>query len=221
MPPRARDGLIAAALAAALAGSHAGLVRSYAPPFPPLESLAVGEQGLQDIGLVVSGFRRAAADLAWIQYLQVLGSPRGAEAARVREGALRVARLDPRFTEAFVYGAGLLAFSELDRPEEAIALLREGIASNPGDWQLTATLAAIVYKRQARTEAMFGELQRMALRPDAPALIRGILGNLFKRNGQYAESLAMWELILASDANPGEKERAQRRIREIRRILDP
>jgi len=212
--PRA---VVLAFLLLVLGGAHAAMRRAYSLPFPPLETLVATGRSLQDVGITAGGFRRAAADLAWVQFLQYLAAPGGWSAEGVRDQTLRVTRLDPRFKEAYIYGAGILGFfRNMDHPHMAIAILREGIQHNPHEWQLHATLAAIVYRVEEKPEKMLRELERLAHAPDAPPVIRGILGNTYLSMGELEKSMVMWELILESPAPEGERERAKGKIREIR-----
>lgn len=221
---------------AALAGlallAHAGLRCAYALPGTRFERLVMGPEALQDVAFTVAGFRRAAADVAWIQFLHVIAvdvhgeehehedehehggeHEEGGTTAGVRDAALRVARLDPSFIQPYLFGAGILAFDRSEpRPDEALELLREGIERNPKDRRLQLVTAAILYKIRDKPGPMIEELEKLAVEPDCPGLMRAILANLYKRQGRNDKALAMWTLVLEGPDSSGERERAEREI---------
>jgi hypothetical protein len=230
-----------AALALLAAFSHAGLRRSYALPWPGLGRLVLGPDALQDVSFTAAGFRRAAADVAWIQFLHAIavdmhaheeedehehghdGDHPEAEGptAGVRDAALRVARIDPYFIQAYLFGAGVLAFDYSDpRPAEALELLREGIERNPGDRSLQTVTAAILYKVRGQSGPMLEELEKLAAEPDCPGLMRAILANLYKREGLTAKAAAMWRLVLEGRSSSGERDRAAKELAELSATLD-
>lgn len=245
-----RGGWLALAAMAGLAAfSHVGLREAYALPGPHFDSLILTKRALQDLAFTVTGFRRVAADVAWIQFLQYLsgeqgegdargGRPRdlhaghahgedcshedghGTTAEGVRSEALRVARLDPRFVEPYYFGAGILAFDpSMRKPYEAIGLLQDGISHSPREWRLQTIMAAILYKVQDKPGPMIAELEKLAAAPDCPGLMRAILANIYKEAGRYRKAIEIWELVLESPSPSGERERAEREIRELLELL--
>jgi hypothetical protein len=202
-------------LAAATAASHGAMRASFARALPPFGAFVANRHGLQDVSFVVAGARRAAADLAWIQFLQYLGETdeHDLDAGRVREGALRVMRLDPNFVEPCLYGAGILAFEPtLDRSQDAIVLLREGIAYNPSHPRLQSILAAVVYKLQSKPEAVLVELEKLAAAPGSPLLLKAILANMYKSLGRYRDASRVWLRALEGRMADGDRRRAERQI---------
>lgn len=196
----------------------AGLRASYRLPYERFDRLVMREDGLQDLAVAASGFRRVAADLAWIRFLQALSAMDSLSAEEVRDSALRVVRLDPNFVQPYVYGAGVLAFSPgLDRSQEAIALLQEGVRRNPQEWTLQATLAAILYKLEDRPEPMMLELERLAAVDGCPVVLRAILANLYKAQGRRRDALSIWLKAIESELSPGERRRAEQQVAELMR----
>ncbi|MFA5139702.1 MAG: hypothetical protein WC728_10760 [Elusimicrobiota bacterium] len=196
----------------------AGLRSSYQLPYERFGRLVMTENGLQDLGAAACGFRRVAADLAWIRFLQVLSGADSFSAEAVKASASRVVRLDPNFVQPYVFGAGVLAFSpNLDRTQDAIALLQEGIRRNPKEWTLQATMAAILYKLEDQPEPMMVELERLAAVDGCPVVLRAILANLYKARGRPRDALRVWLRVLESDLPPGERRRAEGQVAELMR----
>jgi tetratricopeptide (TPR) repeat protein len=106
-------------------------------------------------------FNGLAADWYWIRSLQYVGRKMVAYEdthtgsldlnslsyldLRVLPSLLRMATtLDPQFLEPYYYGALILPTLN---PDEAITLLNQGIAANPGEWRLYQHLGYIYWQR--------------------------------------------------------------------------
>ncbi|PCI37901.1 MAG: hypothetical protein COB53_05515 [Elusimicrobia bacterium] len=231
-----RPELLAAGLACLLLAGFAksSARRAFASPFPPYSELVFGNDRLQDAAFLSAGFRRLAADIAWIQYLQFLGVRefgRGGYASQeelnshvmypgLMNRTLRVVRLDPWFRQAYLYGASVFAWSEATKsPENAIALLQEGIKYDPDYWMYQTFLAAIAYKEKDQFDQMSETLEKALLNPDCPALIKSILANFYKAEKRYADALRIWLALLADDRAPEYHERAAGEIVRLRAAL--
>lgn len=216
-----RAKLVVAGILGLMIASQFAVRAVYPLPFPHLDRMIVGEHALQDLAITSAGFRRVAADLAWIQLLQFLGGEAKLTAESVRAASLRVVRLDPRFVQAYVYGAGTLAFSPmLNRPYEAMSLLHEGVENNPTEWRLQAILAAIVYKLEDKPDSMIAELRKLVAHPDCPVVIRAILANIHKDRREYGRAMDIWLGVLGGDFLPREYDRAKREIADIQVAME-
>jgi tetratricopeptide (TPR) repeat protein len=193
------------------------LAARFSPQFPHYHELVLGPERLQDMALLAGGFRRFAADLAWVQYLQYLGQNEDvASLGDLLGRTRRVTRLDPRFRRAYLYGASLLAWNpQQPRTEEAVALLREGIARNPSFWRLHSLLAAIAYKEEGQEAAMLASLEKTARDPQSPTILKSIVANLYKKQGRYTDALRIWLDVLD---DPGAPEYHRRAASEISRL---
>jgi tetratricopeptide (TPR) repeat protein len=106
-------------------------------------------------------FNGLAADWYWIRSLQYVGRKMVAYEdthtgsldlnslsyldLRVLPSLLRMATtLDPQFLDPYYYGALILPTLN---PDEAITLLNQGIAANPGEWRLYQHLGYIYWQR--------------------------------------------------------------------------
>ena len=209
---------------ASLAAFTARLERSFKYPYPPFTNLVwdvsrvfegrtsverpIGsEGGFRDLGGICLGMRRMTADIAWIAVLQYYGAYdmlyQGAEAGSgpgVKHPALKVLvqraiRLDPYFHFAYLYGAGSLAFN-LDRSDEALELLEEGIKYNPTYWRLRLYLAAIVWKKKGQYDNMIPLLEEAIAYPDCPTMVKSCLANIYKARKNYGRALQIWLAVL-------------------------
>lgn len=216
-----------AALGAALAlGVQPALDRS-ARAFPPLSELPATPYSLQDAALVSAGLRAAAADLAWVQLLQYsaggmaeLTDAPGEAFEYIKPMTERVVRLDPSFRRAYLYGAGVLGwFRNVQKPDDAVDLLREGMRSDPGEPIYATYIAALAYQKRGDTARMLSILEPAAADPRSPTVMKDILANIYKSRGEYEKSLALWEEILDNEDESREWPRARVQVAEIRRLM--
>lgn len=209
-------------LCASLAAFTVRLERSFHYPYPPFTNLVwdvskvfegrtsverpIGsEGGFRDLSGIFLGMRRMTADIAWIAVLQYYGSydmiHQGPNSdSKVLHPALkvlvqRVIRLDPYFHFAHLYGAGSLAFN-LDRYDEALEILEEGIKYNPTYWKFRLYVAAIVWKQKGQYDNMIPLLEQAITYPDCPAMVKSCLANIYKARKNYARALQIWLGVL-------------------------
>jgi len=220
MSLRASAGLVSLFLLTSIGFS--GLHNTFVWPYPPFNQLITQRHGMQDVTIVTAGFRSLAADLGWIQLLQYVGggflpgedTKRGY--AELKPMALRVTRLDPYFTHAYLYSASMLAFfRNISRPQEALDVLVEGMHYNPMFWPLRATAAAIGFSQQAQFDRMARALEDAIQYPECPALVKSILANGYKAQGRKADELRIWKLILSNPHDEQYHDKARREIRTL------
>jgi hypothetical protein len=203
-------------------------VRSlYTLPFPHFQNLILGREGLEDVVLILAGFRSVAADIAWVQLLQnTSGSAPLEENTRrtfptLKDDTLRIVRIDPFFRRAYLFSAGILAwFPSANRPEEALEILREGIRNNPDVWVFRSAVGAIVYKRKEDFGKAASLLEDAVRQPDCPALIKSILANIYKELRNYRRSLEIWNAILDDPSAQDYHARARGEIRELEKLIN-
>lgn len=210
---------------ALFAGSR--MRRLHEPRFPPLSELKTGPFAFSDAALAAGGFRAPAADLAWIDLLRYTagGLPEYTDAPgrpyeHLAELSLRVTRLDPSFHRSVLFAAGILAwFQGVERPDEAAALLHEGMRRSPEQPLYALYLAALAYKRQGDADRMIALLESSFDLPETPATMKAILANLRQARGEYREALALWRRILDNDRDRSEHARAKAKIVELRALI--
>lgn len=248
----------------------------YRYPFPAARLTTLAEYVPLDMGGILVGARRLAADIAWVQLLQYYGSPEkpvdqdtqfklswdmtkylfgmGVEKEVCHkegchdashyhpsvEGGVypdflshcyRVVGLDPFFSYVYLYGGGALAWN-LDRPEEALALLRHGLevmeryqpaitrdAQQPY-WQFQLYISAIVYRKMGQESEMIALLETAVHQPGCPNMVRAILANIYQKQGRLAPALALW-LAVYDTGDPTYAARATAKIDELRKFITP
>lgn len=193
------------------------------------------QAGFRDLAGVAAGMRRLTADVAWISVLQYYGareehSEGDAHADEPHDFAggsypalgpmtLRVTRLDPSFHYAYLYGAGALAFN-LDRPDEALAILEEAIRYNPTYWKFRLYVGAIAYKQRGQNEQMIALLEDAIRFPDCPTMVKSILANIYEERGNPARSLQIWLDIFENPRGDSwYRDKAEAKIAELRARL--
>jgi tetratricopeptide (TPR) repeat protein len=223
-PPRA---LLAAAAGALLAlGSDVPLTRG-ARVFPPTSELPSTPLTSQDVAFASGGFRAAGADMAWVQLLQYtaenlpeFADEPGRSYGHMKDLALRVVRLDPSFHRAYTYAAGILGwFHGVDRPDDAVAVLEEGLRRDPGQKMFPMYIAALAYQKKGDPDGMVRLLDATYDDPQTSPPMRAILANLHKSRGEYEKALAIWEDILSGDRDATEHGRARVAIPELKRLI--
>ena len=200
----------------------------YHTPFPPLaDSFGTPEAGLHEVGSVALGYRRLAADMAWIQTLQYYGTHEDYEDEKSEQAhesdagsyprfldfCRHVVAIDPYFTYVYYYGGGVLGWN-LNRLSEAEELLKEGIARNPHEWRLPQYLAGLAYQKNHDIANLTRFLEGIIQDPDAPLMMKSLLANLYKKQHEYAKAVHVWELLYLS-GDPAYMHRAMVEIRNI------
>jgi tetratricopeptide (TPR) repeat protein len=196
----------------------------YTPP-SMISTLSLPETQLQDVGGVILGMRRLAADLAWIQTLQYYGTEEPGQTEfefhngmgqypRFLAMVQRATHLDPSFTYIYLYGGAVLGWN-LNRLDEAQALLKEGIANNPTEWRLPQYLAALAYQKNHDVTRLTAFLETIVQDPECPLMMKALLANIYKKQGDYDKALQLWETIY----NAGDPDYQKRAIEQTTEIM--
>lgn len=199
-----------------------------------LEKPFGAEGGFRDLGFLLFGLRRLAADMAWISVLQYFGSREFAEDAApqghehfheggtypaLKKMVLRVMRLDPSLHYATLYGAGALGWM-LNRPQEALELLQEGIKNNPTHWRFRLYVGALLYREKEQFSEMLKLLEEAIQFPDCPTLMKSILANIYKERKNYRRALEIWlEVMEDEKTDSWYKMQAEKQIKDLSKKL--
>jgi tetratricopeptide (TPR) repeat protein len=242
--------MIALALAVASVFCARWIGRSFRYPYPPFNQMVfdvgrafetkvsferplASDGGFRDLAGPLFGLRRLTADLAWISILQYYGAHErseqedghahhdfgGGEYPALQKMTLRVLRLDPSMHYAALYGAGALAFN-LNRPDQALEILQEAVASDPTYWKYRLYVGAIVYKQKGKFDDMIGLLEDAARFPDCPTMVKSILANIYEERGQNAKAIAVWLGVLDDPkADDWYRFQAERQIADLRKKI--
>ena len=140
------------------------------------------------------GYRELAADLLWLQAIQVMGEKKLSE----EEGhwlyhALdRITTLDPKFVRAYEAGSHALCILVL-MPNESNRLLEKGMKHNPQEWMLPFLLGINYYFEVGDDEKAAEAMAKAASLPGAPERLMRLAAKLFvsaKSPQQAVELLA-------------------------------
>jgi tetratricopeptide (TPR) repeat protein len=197
-------------------------------PYPLMTaSLSSPETQIQDVLGVALGLRRLAADLAWVQTLQYYGTPEEGQTEAEFENGLgqypkllskcrHTTNLDPYFTYVYYYGGASLGWN-LNRLAEGEALLKEGITYNPNEWRIPQYLAAMAYQKNHNVEGLTRFLESIVEDPGTPLMVKSLLANVYKKQGEFEKAIRLWELIYQT-GDPDYRSRAIEQIKDIARL---
>ncbi len=207
-----------------------GATRQVLPPPPPIDVRIVSAENdvLSDAGFLSLGMRRDAADLGFIHLMLYYGTPQaglpenvvengGGDYPEILPRARQILNLDPHFEYAVIYSAGSLAFN-LKRTNEAVELLNEAIALNPGSVRFHALLAAVGVKNRrnrADTEQILKFLAPVLASKDCPTFLKSMAAFLNAQIGKKREAVALYRDILATTTDAGYRRLAQLMIEKL------
>ncbi len=160
-----------------------------------------------------AGFREVTADWLWFQTVQYYGGYRqGRHGLDYFRGLVRAVNvLDPRFVEAYRFGALVLA-TDMGDVEGGVDLLRRGILANPRLSALPFEVGFLHYvlARDYRRAAAWFDAAAAA--PDANDFTRRFAAFAHRRAGELEVSLALWRNLRATTSSPQMRELAERMI---------
>ena len=147
------------------------------------------------------------ADVYWIRAIQHYGGERLQSVGRRKYELLfplldLTTTLDPYFSIAYRFGAIFLSEASPGgpgRPDQAIALLRKGVAAQPGKWQYLHDIAFVYYWhfRDFDTAAMW--FQRASELPNAPNWLKPLAASVLGAGSDRASARFLWNQILQSE----------------------
>jgi hypothetical protein len=159
------------------------------------------------VSRIVLDFDALWADVYWIRAIQHYGGDRlsggGSGTFELLFPLLNLTTaLDPYFTIAYRFGAIFLSEPPPGgpgRPDQAILLLRKGVAAQPGKWQYLHDIAFVYYwhLRDFKTAAMW--FQRAADLPDSPNWLRPLAASVLGAGKDRTSARFLWNQILQSD----------------------
>jgi len=163
-----------------------------------------------------AGFREQAADWLWFQAVQYYGGYRqGSHGLAYFRGMIRaVNTLDPRFLEAYRFGALVLA-TDMGDVQGGVDILRRGIHANPDRWALPFEVGFLHYtlSRDYRRAAVWFEAASRA--PDATDFARRFAAYARKRAGDLEVSLALWRNLRDTTSSPAMRDLAETMVARI------
>ena len=122
-----------------------------------------------------------------------------------------LATTEPQFLAVYEFGGVLLP--SIDK-EEAIRLLKKGIAANPNEWRLYHLLGYIYWQSNQFPEA--AEIyQRGAKAPGAPAWMEALAARMNADGGSRGTAREMYQQVYRESEDPNIREMAHSRLLQL------
>jgi tetratricopeptide (TPR) repeat protein len=139
------------------------------------------------------GFNELVADAAWLRALQYYGEHRISDRRYPYLETLfqTVTDLDPRFVNAYIFGALTLAEDE-GQLERGLALLQRGMAANPESWWLVFEYGFLQYIHGNDPDRAGHWLARAARMEDSPPWVRRLAAHASAKSGDRETAIALW-----------------------------
>ena len=169
------------------------------------------------------GYQAMAADLYWIRAIQHFGQERLSPPTHARTYALLfplldlTTTLDPYFSIAYRFGAIFLGETYPDgpgRPDLAAALLRKGLAAQPGKWQYMQDLGFVYYWHLHDFRTAASCFQQAADMPGAPSWLRPLAAVTLAEGGHRDSARALFEQLAQSE-EPWLRDSARLRLAQL------
>lgn len=162
--------------------------------------------GISRFSLVgaLSGMRTVAADWVYIDMLQYFGDRRNrldGHYQRLHGLVHELLWLDPYFHFGVQYGAAILCWN-VDRPDEAIDILRKAIRADPAYPRYQQYLAAITYTKGSLMPETMSLLERLVQEPDRSEIVVRILGNLYLKYELWPKVRPYWTWVESFSQDP-------------------
>ena len=161
------------------------------------------------------------ADLLWLRAIQYYGEHRLSDNRFPFAGHIfdTITTLDPHFVEAYLFG-GMVLVEEGRDIQRGLALLRRGMAWNPGRWEL-AFETGFAYYVAARDDAQAARFFAHAADMEgAPEYVIRFAAYVRGRAGDPHKALALWEELEQTTRSPTIRALAQRKAAAIRAVLE-
>jgi hypothetical protein len=163
------------------------------------------------------------ADVYWIRALQHYGGERVKPDAERHYDLLYplldvVTTLDPRFSIGYRFGAIFLAEPHpggAGRPDQAIALLKKGIAFNPAKWDYYHDIGFIYYWNLHDYQSAADWFGRGGNVPGAPFWLKSYAAVMLTRGGDRQASRVMWTQIGQNEESDWLRRMAQLRLAQL------
>jgi len=171
---------------------------------------------------IVLGFDALAADVYWIRAIQHYGGDR-LDRHRARRYELLyplldlTTSLDPYFNIAYRFGAIFLSEAPPGgpgRPDQAVALLRKGLAVQPNKWQYYHDIAFVHYWALRDPIAAATWFRRAAEQPGAPNWLMPVAAAMLTQGSDRASARFLWQQMRGADQE-WMRRRAQHALQQI------
>ena len=203
MTPRKTGTFIVALVAMLALAIVLQIVRDRAFAFASVDKQVLYVSNAEVMRRAALSYDALLADVYWIRALQHYGGerqkPRGDRHYELLYPLLDLATtLDSRFTIAYRFGAIFLAEPRpggAGRPDQAIALLKKGVAYNPNKWDYYHDIGFIYYWNLHDYQKAAEWFGRGGNLPGAPFWLKTYAAVMLTRGGDRQASRAMWTQI--------------------------
>jgi hypothetical protein len=166
--------------------------------------------------VVSLGFDSLIADVLWLRGIQYYGEHHRTDMdyPLAEHIFTAITDLDERFVGAYRFGAFVLA-DDVGQPAPAIDLLKKGMRSNPGRWELPFDLGFLYFvylDESSKAARFFGFASRL---PESPEIARRFSAHALRKAGRHDMARDLWVEIHQSSGNPVMRENARYAINRI------
>lgn len=173
-------------------------------------------------------FDDLAADLYWMRAVVHYGTERRGPSEKARYALLfplldLTTSLDPHFDVAARLGAIFLSEGfpgGPGRPDQAIALLKKGLAQDPGRWQYVHDIGFVEYWWLHDYKAAAGHFQQAAAMPGAPIWLTTLAGTTLIAGGDRASARTLWSQLYESAETDWVRRAAAYRLQQLKALDD-
>lgn len=196
--------IVVTGIGLAAAALHA---RDARDPLPAPETRLLYLRSGRTADRLFLSFDAIAADVYWMRTIQHYGRDVRSRRTTGRFELLQplldlTTTLDPRFTVAYRFGAIFLAEPEPKgpgRPDQAIALLQKGLASNPMRWQYAHDIGFVHYWYTGDYRQAAQWFERAAGMPRAPEWIGPLAALTLAQGGDRESGRRLLNELRSSD----------------------
>jgi hypothetical protein len=214
---RAQVALRILAIAAALcvvSGAFSPRIRAARPAAFVAQELVYFPSG-RFLGEISAGQKELIADYLWLRALQYYGAHRQTDRQYVwaRHIFDVITNLNPRFVEAFRFGALVLA-SDAGEVKAGIDLLKRGFHANANRWQIPFDLGFLYYlaREDLLAAAYFRRAGELA---GAPEQVERFAAFAYQRGGRETNARELWLQMRETATNTTTREIADYALRDL------
>jgi tetratricopeptide (TPR) repeat protein len=177
----------------------------------------------QSVKKLSLGFESLVADIYWIRAVQYYGGGRIEDPTRNMNLLFPLlditTTLDPAMIPVYQFGAVFLSEPKpigAEDPGAAIALLRKGIAANPGEKNLYLSLGFVYYWQLKDYKRAAGVFLEGSEHEQGTPWLRNLAADTMARGGDRVTSRHLWEQIYNSSPNRRSRENALAHLLELK-----
>lgn len=166
------------------------------------------------------GYRNLVADGVWFSAVQYYGEYRqGEHDLNYFTGLIDiVTMLDPHFIFAYVFSA-LIVSEDIGDIEEAIDILKRGMAVNPTAWELPFEIAFLNFVNRVNYDLAARYFDLASRMPGAPEHVRRFAAFVYSKTERPEAAILLWEQYMEYTDDPYLKELAAGYVERLKTEL--